>query len=385
MLTGPKGGVFPSTDVVIISYELLSKWRAELRTEWWDIAIFDEAHYLKNKKADRTKEVFGCRKWKEQERIEPIKARRMLLLTGTPIPNKTRELWPFVHALDSQGLGSNQFAFDRQYCEGHYEAILPKSRLTFMGQPVQYEIGPNTKKVWVNTGSSNQAELQDYLRSKFMLRRLRSEVLPMLPKKRRQVVIIEADGVKNLLERERKVYDQYGRDLTDLDLDTPEFSMISSVRKEIGIKKIPFIVDRIREALNETSKVVCFVHHHEVIDGIRDAFGSTCAVVDGRMPSDDRQIAVDRFQKDSTCNIFLGTIGAAGVGFTLVVAWLAIFGESAWRPSDISQAEDRLCRIGQTRGVLIQHIVLKDSMDERQIQIVIGKQEIADKTLDATV
>jgi SNF2 family DNA or RNA helicase len=375
---------FPETDVVITNYELLSSWREEIRKVFWDVAIFDEVHYLKNNKADRTKEVFGCRAFKEQERIEPIRSRRMLLLTGTPLPNKTRELWPIIHALDPSGLGKNRMNFEKRYCGGAWTPIIPKSRLTFHGVPIAPPADTSKfKHVWQANGSTNAEELQMLMRSKFMVRRLRADVLPMLPKKRRQVILIEAEGTKNLLEKERKIYEEYGKDLEDLDLDTPEFSKISLVRKEIGIKKIPFIIDRIREALNETQKVVCFVHHHEVIDKIREAFIANCVVVDGRIPNDERQVAVDDFQNTSSdCRLFLGTLGAAGVGFTLTSSWLAIFGESSWRPSDVTQGEDRLCRIGQTQGVLVQHIVLKDSLDERQIQLMISKQEIADTTLD---
>lgn len=374
---------FPSSDVVIINYELLEDWRQEIRNIEFDLAIFDECHFLKNKKADRTKEVFGCRAGAGQKHIEPIRARRRLFLSGTPILNKPRELWPLLRSVDPTGLGRDQMYFERRYCDGKMMPMISKSKLLLNGEPViPPEDTSSLRKFWSAVGATNSDELQNRLRSTFMIRRLRADVLPMLPKKRRQVILVEGKGVSTLLERERKTYEAYGVDLEDVDLDSPEFSKISEVRKEIGIKKIPFIIDRMREALNETEKIVVFVHHHEVVDGIYDIFGDMCAVVDGRIPNDDRQFRVDRFQSSPDCRVFLGTIGAAGIGFTLTAAWLAIFGESAWRPSDLSQAEDRLARIGQVHPVLIQHIILKGSLDERQIQLVIAKQEMADKSLD---
>lgn len=376
---------WPSTDVIIVSYELLESWRYHVRSVSWDVLIVDEAHYLKNNKADRTKEVYGCRARfdEDQEAIEVIKARRRLFLSGTPFLNIPRELWSLIHSVDPNGLGRDRIYFERRYCDGKKIPIVPKPRVLFAGvAPPEITDTSECRMVWSAKGATNSEELQARLRATFMVRRLREDVLPMLPKKRRQVILVEADGVTKLLERERKTYEEYGVDLMDLDLDSPEFSKISAIRKEIGIKKIPFIVDRAKEALNETSKLVLFVHHHEVVDGIRAAFGRECVVVDGRVENDDRQALVDRFQEDPNCRIFLGTIGAAGVGFTLTAAWLAIFGELDWKPSTISQAEDRLCRIGQTKGALIQHIVLKDSLDERQVQLIIGKQEIADKSLD---
>jgi SWI/SNF-related matrix-associated actin-dependent regulator 1 of chromatin subfamily A len=52
-------------------------------------------------------------------------------------------------------------------------------------------------------------------------------------------------------------------------------------------------------------------------------------------------------------------------------------------PADISQAEDRLHRIGQRESVLVQHIVLEGSLDEHVVDVLIKKQEILDKVLDA--
>jgi SNF2 family DNA or RNA helicase len=105
---------FPPGDVIIASHEVIESWRAELRAITWDLLIVDECHYLKNKKAGRTQEILGCRKFKEQEFIAPIKARRRLFMSGTPMLNKPRELWTIIKAFDPKGLGSNQMAFDKQ-------------------------------------------------------------------------------------------------------------------------------------------------------------------------------------------------------------------------------------------------------------------------------
>lgn len=374
--------VFPGSDVIIINYELLEPWRIELRSVLWDLLVADECHYLKSKKAQRTQEILGCRKFKDQEAIAPIKARRRLFLSGTPMLNKPRELWTIIKAFDPNGLGKNQFAFDKQYCAGHYEAVVPKSRLTFNGKPVQYEIGPNTKKVWVNTGSSNERELQDYLRSKFMIRRLRCEVLPQLPATQRQVVVLDIEGITNILKVERKTYEEFGDSIADLDIASPAFGEISKVRALLGVKKVPFIIDRVREALADTKKIVVFVHHHEVIDLLAAEFSQSCVVLDGRVDADDRQAIVAKFRDDKNIEILLATIAAAGVGFTLTAAWLVIFGELSWVPASLTQAEDRLNRIGQKESVHAMYLVAAGTLDERQFQLLVEKQEIADAILD---
>jgi SWI/SNF-related matrix-associated actin-dependent regulator 1 of chromatin subfamily A len=251
-----------------------------------------------------------------------------------------------------------------------------------MGQPVAPIITADTKKVWINTGSSNEAELQDYLRSKFMIRRLRSEVLPQLPATQRQVVVLDVDGIANILKVERRTYAEFGDSIADLDIASPAFGEISKVRALLGVKKVPFIIDRVREALADTKKIVVFVHHHEVVDLLAAEFGQSCVVLDGRVDADDRQAIVGRFRDERNIEIMLATIDAAGVGFTLTAAWLVIFGELEWVPSKMRQAEDRLNRIGQKESVHAMYLVAAGTLDERQFQLLVEKQEIADAILD---
>ena len=174
----PKTKTFPGLDVVIINYELMSKWQEDLRCREWSVLIIDEAHYIKNPKALRSQEIFGRKKVvketrddatgeisvKIKEALDPIKAKRRLFLTGTPIVNKPIELWPMIHALDPEGLGKSKMKYAFRYCGAHHNGF-----------------------GWDFTGSSNLDELQEILRSKFMVRRLKKDVLKELPPKRRQV------------------------------------------------------------------------------------------------------------------------------------------------------------------------------------------------------
>lgn len=376
---------FPDGDVIITSFELLESWRRELRDHEHDMLIVDECHYLKNGKADRTKEIFGCRANTEtdQESISAMSARRRLFLSGTPFLNRPRELWGLVHSIDPRGLGGNRMYFEKRYCDGKMIPIIPKSTLLFNGAPSPEVTDTSIyRKVWSALGSTHPEELQRRMRSIFMVRRLRADVLPMLPIKQRQIIVVDAPGVGKLLERERKTYEQYSIDLETMDIHTPGFTEMSKIRREIGIKMAPFIIEKIESVLKETDKLCVFVYHHEVIDAVRDRFRDCCAVLDGRVPVDERQAIVDRFQNDEQCRIILGTFGAMSEGWTLTAAYIALLGELEWRSTIIDQAEDRLCRMGQKRNVLIQHLVLAGSLAERQVQLIIKKQQILDRTLD---
>ena len=236
---------------------------------------------------------------------------------------------------------------------------------------------------WDFNGASNLDELQEILRSKFMVRRLKKDVLKELPAKVRQVLVLEGgDKIRELLEKEKKAYDDYAQSLKDGEFESPAFADMSKVRKEVAIAKIPFILDHVREALEELEKLVLFVYHHEVVDALKAALGNSCVTIDGRTKNEDRQAAVDRFQSDPTCKVFVGTIRAAGVGITLTAASNVIFGELDWVPGNITQSEDRCHRIGQTDTVFVRHLVLEGSLDERMAQIIVEKQEVIDKALD---
>jgi hypothetical protein len=146
---------------------------------------------------------------------------------------------------------------------------------------------------------------------------------------------------------------------------------------------IPKVVDFAHELIDDepTKKIVIFVHHHDVTDALRKEF-TNCVVVDGRELLEARQAAVDKFQNDPKCQVFIGSIKAAGVGLTLTASAHVIFAELDWTPGNLSQAEDRCHRIGQRDSVLVQHLVLEGSLDARMARILVQKQEVIAEALD---
>jgi SWI/SNF-related matrix-associated actin-dependent regulator 1 of chromatin subfamily A len=148
-------------EINIINYDILTRHTANLLSEEWDLVICDESHYLKNPAARRTIAVVGKDAKKGEEAVPGIKARRRLMLTGTPIPNRPIEGWPLFHWLAPDEFRSF-FGYAKQFCAAH-----------------------NTGYGWDFSGSSNLGALQDKLRSTIMIRRLKADVLKELPAKRR--------------------------------------------------------------------------------------------------------------------------------------------------------------------------------------------------------
>jgi flagellar biosynthesis GTPase FlhF len=123
-------------------------------------------------------------------------------------------------------------------------------------------------------------------------------------------------------------------------------------------------------------KVVVFAHHIEVIDALHAAFpGGLSVRINGTTPADERQAAVEAFQHNPACRVFVGSIRTAGQGITLTAASRVLFVELDYSPMVLLQAEDRCHRFGQTERLLVQYLMVKGSLDERLGGIVASKIE----------
>ena len=373
------GKTFPEASVVVINYDVLSKHTKGALSQEFDIAIFDEAHYCKNGKAARTKAAFGDRKtnW------PGIRAKRRILLTGTPLTNRPVELFSLLNYLDPARWPS-VFSFGKRYCAG------------FQGG-----------WGWDFTGSSNLEELQNIMRETVMVRRLKADVLTELPPKRRQIVHLARNGAAKAVEAEQRAYEagQERREHLALAVELSKassdpadyaaaveamgeaakaaFAEISKLRHDTALAKVPYVIEHALAAAAE-APIVIFAHHKDVLSQIKEgltAEGHRCVSVTGDDAITDRQASVDTFQRGEA-QVILGTLGAMAVGHTLTRSAHVIFAELDWVPANVSQAEDRTHRIGQEQRVLIQHLVFDGSLDARMAEILVEKQEIIDRAMD---
>jgi SNF2 family DNA or RNA helicase len=125
--------------------------------------------------------------------------------------------------------------------------------------------------------------------------------------------------------------------------------------------------------------LVVFSAHVKPFDVLRGRPG--WAIIDGSTPAQDRQSIVESFQ-NGLINGVACTIQAGGVGITLTRAWKALFVDQDWVPANNWQAEDRICRIGQTNDkVEIVRFVSNHPIDRRLMELLSNKAELIHKTL----
>jgi SWI/SNF-related matrix-associated actin-dependent regulator 1 of chromatin subfamily A len=374
--------------VTIINFDILDKLLSMFPHTHWDLLVVDEVHFAKNPKAKRTQNILELKK----------RSALVIGLTGTPIPNKPIELFPILQLVAPEawdppgtamkkvdgkksyvpvgaGGGAGFFRFAKRYAGAHQEWV------------------SKTKQVWMFDGASNLDELNEKLRTTCMVRRLKVDVLKDLPPKRRNIVCFPRDGWEDEITGECKglavvlketTLEGAAKALTKCKI---EFTDYSRVRHSTAMAKVDLVAEHVIAALEGGSeKVIVFAHHHDVIDRLNVLLAPYgCVQVTGESPQygeGSRQECVDSFQKNPATRVFIGSIGAAGVGITLTASSHVVFAELPLRPADMVQAEDRAHRIGQKGSVLIDVLVFDGSVDAHIAKMLVAKQDVADMALD---
>lgn len=376
----------------VLNYDIVHRYESVLKSVEWDLSVYDECHVLKTKTARRTVVLLGGLKKNKETGVrqiyEAVKAKRRLMLTGTPILNRPKEIYTILHSLDPERWGSWS-SFTRRYCAG---------RATEYG--------------WDPDGASNLDELNARLRETVMVRRIKKDVLLELPPKTRQVVPIDFEGdarATAAVARELEVFERAEAAVAEAhaqaqraeaegdeaaydaavgklrEAESVAFAEMSKVRHETAVAKIPYVLEHLRN-IEPGTKVVVMAHHKDVVAAICEGMAERGVVsITGDTKQEHRDPIVQQFQRDPKVEIFVGNMKAAGVGITLTASNHVIFAELDWTPGIVTQAEDRCHRIGQVDTVLVQHIVLDGSLDARMAKMLVDKQAVIDRALDKKV
>lgn len=353
-----------ATEIVVTSYECVTRRKDEWMA-WAPVAVvIDEAHYLKNQDAQRTKAMVGIlpRKGKDGKMTEPVPGiatacQYVISLSGTPMLNRPIEIFTNLNLLCPADYPSF-FRFAKRYCGA---------------EKGQYG--------WDFGGATNTEELRSRLRD-VMVRREKEQVLKELPPKRRAEVFValsnadeyqvfEEDFLDKLTNPARKDERQKGDVLAAL----------GQLRRMSGRGKVDAAIEWLT---NADRPVVVFCHHLDVLGDIAQGLIKAeiaWVKVTGEMKVEDRQAAVDDFQA-GRARVFLGTYGAASVGLTLTAASDTLHVERNWTPAIEEQAEDRCHRIGQTaESVTAWYMMSSASIDQKFASLVASKRAVLGEIL----
>ncbi|XP_068223062.1 SWI/SNF-related matrix-associated actin-dependent regulator of chromatin subfamily A-like protein 1 [Palaemon carinicauda] len=330
--------------VVITSYDLLSRRKQELLNRNFKVVIMDESHMLKSFKTARYKAAAPIMK----------QCKRLILLSGTPALSRPSELYTQINGLDPNLFPRFQ-EFGIRYCNGKQ---LPWG--------------------WDFTGSSNMEELQIILQAKLMIRRLKSEVLSQLPPKQRMMVILDP----SLIKANTKAMEEAARNLGMRLKGVEKHGALLEFFSQSAFAKLKAVSEYIKELLEGESKFIVFAHHRVMLDKLSETCEGVNAQyirIDGRTSGDARQQLVNKFQTNSNVKAAILSITAANAGITLTAAQLVVFAEVFWNPGILVQAEDRAHRIGQQDSVTVQYLVAKGTVDDHIWPLVQAKLEVLSK------
>jgi len=324
-------------DFVIINYDIIKnfhdtkrKAESQIADANFDLVVVDEAHYIKNPQAQRTKLINDLVK----------KVDRLWLLTGTPMTSRPIDYFNLLSLVDSP-VAKNWMAYVIRYCSGY-----------------QFRVGP--RKVWNVMGASNLEELRDRTAS-LLLRRLKQDVLD-LPDKIITPVYLRLKS-KEYEELMGEYYNWYEKNPEESKSLTVQFTKLTKVRQIIADEKINQTIELAENILEQGKKVIIFCNFTNSLNKICEHFGKSAVKLDGSMTKPERQFAVDQFQENEKIKVFVGNIKAAGVGITLTSAEAVIMNDLSFLPSDHSQAEDRAYRYGQKNNVLVYYPIFENTIE----------------------
>ena len=343
------GKKWEPSDYTIINYDILKNFhdpkhpdKSDILNYGFDLIVMDEAHYIQNKKAQRTKIANDIVK----------KIGKVWLLTGTPMTSRPMNYYNLLDLVDSP-VADNWMAYAIRYCAGY-----------------QFNVG--AKKVWNVSGASNLEELRDRTKPQ-VLRRLKEDILD-LPEKIITPVYLRLKS-RDYEKLMGEYYDWYNSS-EDSNSLTVQFSKLMMVRQVIAESKIKDTIELAENIIEQGKKVIIFTNFTNTLNKITEHFGKSAVKLDGKMSKPQRQHSVDEFQNNEKVNVFVGNLKAAGVGITLTAAEAVIMNDLSFVPSDHSQAEDRAYRYGQKFSVSVYYPIFENTIEGIIYNILTKKKNI---------
>ena len=228
-----EGKKWEDGDFIIINYDIIKNFHDEkkksdsvlLKTKF-DLVIIDEAHYIQNKQAQRTKLI--------NDFVSNVD--RLWLLTGTPITSRPINYFNLLNLIECP-VAKNWMAYVKRYCNGF-----------------QFQAG--RRKIWNVSGASNLEELRDRT-APLVLRRLKENVLDLPDKIITPVYLrLKSKEYEALMGEYYDWYDKNG----ESDSLTLQFTKLTKVRQVIAEEKVASTIEICENIVEQGKKLIVFTN-----------------------------------------------------------------------------------------------------------------------------
>ncbi|KAI8689888.1 hypothetical protein LRP88_13812 [Fusarium phalaenopsidis] len=122
--------------------------------------------------------------------------------------------------------------------------------------------------------------------------------------------------------------------------------------------------------------------HLDLIELALNAAGIKFTRLDGSMSRTLRTSAMDKFREDNTVHVILVSIMAGGLGLNLTAGNNVYVMEPQYNPAAEAQAIDRVHRLGQKRPVRTVRYIMRDSFEEKMLELQEKKMKLASLSMD---
>lgn len=374
-----RDGLFATVDNVICSYEYVShlpRWK-QLRTQQWAAIAIDEAHYLMNGDANRTRAIFGAKPLEEKHGLV-FAADYVWPLTGTPFqfPNQIYSLLAalFPKALkrpsrNGPGL-MNRKEWEAEFCEfrpdprGFGEKVVGARNIPELRRRLE----PFLDKVKI--GDITEVDLM-------------VDTIPIRAKL--------PDLTKGLDPELLAQYEALMEILSDHDISDSEKLaalgdgglVMAQLRHHIAVTKIKPTVEIIKNELaSGLEKILVFGWHKEPLKALAKELKAP--LIYGDLSKTAKRDAKESFLDDPKTRVLIGQISSIGTGTDGLqeVCHRSLFMEASWTHRENKQALHRTYRKGQRFPCHSSFITLLGSVDEYVQRVLKRNAEIIRKALD---
>ncbi|MDD1677677.1 MAG: DEAD/DEAH box helicase [Methanomicrobiales archaeon] len=366
-------GPIYATKITILNSHILRHREQDLLRLRAKCLVIDEAHDFKEFRPRA-----GHRAAVATRLVENIG--RTILLTGTPVMNRIREMWRLLYMCDMVEW--------RNYEDFHARYVrAPTDEEKAVEQPYRNIVT-----------SAGRVERIDELRVRaapYMLRRKKGEVEKDMPPKTRQSITVQLDTLSmhqyRLAESDIVAWLKKKGSVASAARATRAlaFVKLTHLRRLAALGKLREAVpDYLRKWFGggKAEPLVIFAHHSDVVTGtvkICHDMGLRTSLIMGGVDGNKRQQAVDDFMSGKT-DVFAASYMSAAEGIDLFRASDSLHLERLWVPAKLQQAEDRIHRIGQTRPVTNTYMDAEDTIDQYMAHTLDAKRVVIDAALDET-